>query len=67
MAEDEDIFGAAVQLAACAYARAEPSQVLASNVGVNSPPPGGSLFWDEGTVIVCWFENPLRLNEAREG
>ncbi|MCH7999009.1 MAG: adenylate/guanylate cyclase domain-containing protein [Chloroflexi bacterium] len=65
VAEDEDLFGTAVQLAARVCAHAEPGQVLASNVVRELSAGKGFLFSDQGDVVLRGFEDPVRLYEVR--
>jgi class 3 adenylate cyclase/pimeloyl-ACP methyl ester carboxylesterase len=65
VAEDQDLFGAAVQLAARVCARAEPGQVLAANVVRELAMGKGFLFADMGEVVLRGFEDPVRLYEVR--
>ena len=67
VAEDEDLFGTAVQLAARVCARAEAGQVLASNVVRELAAGKGFLFSDRGDVELRGFEDPVRLYEVRPG
>jgi len=67
VAEDEDLFGAAVQLAARVCARAEPGQILAANVVRELAMGKGFLFSDQGDVVLRGFEDPVRLYEVRGG
>jgi class 3 adenylate cyclase/pimeloyl-ACP methyl ester carboxylesterase len=67
VAEDEDLFGTAVQLAARVCARAQPGQVLASNVVRELSAGKGFLFSDQGDVVLRGFEDPVRLYEVRGG
>ncbi len=67
VAEDEDLFGTAVQLAARVCAHAEPGQVLASNVVRELSAGKGFLFSDQGDVVLRGFEDPVRLYEVRSG
>ena len=67
VAEDEDLFGTAVQLAARVCAHAEPGQVLASNVVRELSAGKGFLFSDQGDVVLRGFEDPVRLYEVRGG
>ena len=67
VAEDEDLFGTAVQLAARVCARAEPGQILVPE-GVRHLVAGkGFLFSDQGDVVLRGFEDPVRLYELRYG
>ncbi len=65
VAEDQDLFGTAVQLAARVCARAEPGQILASNVVRELAAGKGFLFSDQGDVELRGFEDPVRLYEVR--
>jgi len=65
VAEEADLFGAAVQLAARVCARAEPGQVLAANVVRELAMGKGFLFSDQGDVELRGFEDPVRLYEVR--
>ena len=67
VAEDEDLFGTAVQLAARVCAHAEPGQVLASNVVRELSAGKPFLFSDQGDVVLRGFEDPVRLYEVRGG
>ena len=67
VAEDQDLFGTAVQLAARVCARAEPGQVLAANVVRELAMGKGFLFSDQGDVVLRGFEDPVRLYEVRWG
>jgi class 3 adenylate cyclase len=67
VAEDEDLFGTAVQLAARVCAKAEAGQVLASNVVRELAAGKGFLFSDRGDVELRGFEDPVRLYEVRAG
>jgi class 3 adenylate cyclase len=65
IAEDEDLFGTAVHLAARICAQAEPGQILASNVLRELAAGKGFLFSDRGEVALRGFEDPVRLYEVR--
>jgi adenylate cyclase len=65
VAEEADLFGAAVQLAARVCARAEPGQVLAANVVRELAMGKGFVFSDQGDVELRGFEDPVRLYEVR--
>jgi class 3 adenylate cyclase/pimeloyl-ACP methyl ester carboxylesterase len=67
VAEDEDLFGTAVQLAARICAHAEPGQILASNVVRELSAGKGIMFSDRGEVTLRGFEEPVRLYEVRWG
>jgi class 3 adenylate cyclase len=65
VAEEADLFGAAVQLAARVCARAEPGRILAANVVRELAMGKGFLFSDQGDVELRGFEDPIRLYEVR--
>jgi len=65
VAEEEDLFGTAVQLTARICAHAEPSQILAANVVRELAAGKGFLFADRGDVALRGFEDPVRLYEVR--
>ena len=65
VAEEEDLFGTAVQLAARVCAHAEPGQILASNVVRELAAGKGFLFSDQGDIALRGFEDPVRLWEVR--
>ncbi len=67
VAEDEDLFGTAVQLAARVCATAEPGTILASNVVRELSAGKGFLFSDQGNIVLRGFEDPVRLYEVRGG
>jgi class 3 adenylate cyclase len=67
VAEDEDLFGTAVQLAARVCAHAEPGTILAANVVRELSAGKGFLFSDQGDVVLRGFEDPVRLYEVRGG
>jgi class 3 adenylate cyclase/pimeloyl-ACP methyl ester carboxylesterase len=67
VAEDEDLFGTAVQLAARICAHAQPGQILASNVVRELAAGKGVMFSDQGEVTLRGFEEPVRLYEVRWG
>ena len=65
VAEDADLFGTAVQLAARVCAQAQPGQILIPD-GVRHLVAGkGFLFSDRGDVVLRGFEDPVRLYEVR--
>jgi class 3 adenylate cyclase len=64
VAEDEDLFGTAVQLAARICAHAEPGQILASNVVRELAAGKKFLFSDRGEVALRGFDDPVRLFEV---
>ena len=65
MAEEEDLFGTAVQLAARICDRAKPGEILASNVVRELAAGKDFLFSDRGDVALRGFEDPVRLYEVR--
>ncbi len=67
VAEEEDLFGTAVQLAARVCAQAEPGPVLAANVVRELAAGKPFLFSDQGDVVLRGFEDPVRLYEVRGG
>ena len=64
VAEEQDLFGTAVQLAKRACDRAEPGEILVSNVVRELAAGKGFLFADHGDVELRGFEDPVRLFEA---
>jgi len=65
VAEEEDLFGTTVQLAARICAHAEPGQVLLPE-GVRHLVAGKQfLFADIGDIALRGFEDPVRLYEVR--
>jgi class 3 adenylate cyclase/pimeloyl-ACP methyl ester carboxylesterase len=64
VAEEEDLFGAAVQLAARVCSQARPGQILVSNVVRELTMGKGFLFADQGDVTLRGFEDPVRLYEV---
>jgi class 3 adenylate cyclase len=65
VAEDEDLFGTAVQLAARVCAKAEAGRIFASNVVRELAAGKGFLFSDQGDVALRGFEDPARVYEVR--
>jgi class 3 adenylate cyclase len=63
--EGEDLFGTAVQLASRIAARAEPGQILVSDVVRQLAAGKEFLFSDEGDVVLRGFEDPVRLYGVR--
>ncbi len=63
--EEQDLFGASVQLAKRICDHAEPGQILASNVVRELAMGKGFLFGDIGEVVPKGFEEPVRLYEVR--
>ena len=65
VAEESDLFGSAVQLAARVCAAAEPGRILVSNVVRELAMGKGHLFADVGEVALRGFEDPVRLYEVK--
>ncbi len=65
IAEDHDYFGTAVQLAARICDRAEPGQVLVSNVVRELCAGKNFTFEDVGAATLKGFPEPVRLFEVR--
>jgi class 3 adenylate cyclase len=65
IAEAEDLFGTAVNLAARIAAKAEGAEILASDVVRQLVAGKGFLFADRGEVALRGFEDPVRLYEVR--
>jgi len=65
IAEAEDLFGTAVNLAARIAAKAEAGEILASDVVRQLVAGKGFLFADRGDVVLRGFEDPVRLYEVR--
>jgi class 3 adenylate cyclase len=63
--EERDLYGTSVQLAARVCAKAEPGQILVSNVVRELTMGKGFLFSDVGDVALKGFEDPVRLYEVR--
>jgi len=67
IAEEKDLFGTAVNLAARIAAKAEGGEILASDVVRQLVAGKGFLFADRGDVALRGFEDPVRLYEVRWG
>ena len=65
VAEEEDLFGTAVQLAARIAAKAEGEEILVSDTLRGLVAGKGFLFSDRGDVALRGFEDPVRLYEVR--
>jgi len=65
VAEEEDLFGTAVIVAARVAAHAEGGEILASDVVRQLVAGKGFLFSDRGDVALRGFEDPVRLYEVR--
>jgi class 3 adenylate cyclase len=65
IAEDEDLFGTAVILAARIAAQAKGKEIIVSDVVRQLVAGKGFLFADRGEVALRGFEDPVRLYEVR--
>lgn len=65
VAEGNDLFGTAVQLAARICARGEAGEILSSDVVRQLVAGKGFLFADQGEAEIRGFEDPVRLYEVR--
>ncbi|MGB6836175.1 MAG: adenylate/guanylate cyclase domain-containing protein, partial [Dehalococcoidia bacterium] len=65
IAEEDDLFGTAVIVAARIAAKAEGGEVLASDVVRQLVAGKGFLFSDRGDAVLRGFEDPVRLYEVR--
>jgi class 3 adenylate cyclase len=65
IAEKEDLFGTAVNMAARIAAQAEGGEILVANVVRELAAGKGFLFVDRGEVTIRGFEEPVRLYEVR--
>ncbi|GAF91600.1 unnamed protein product, partial [marine sediment metagenome] len=65
IAEEEDLFGTAVILAARITAKAEGGEIVASDVVRQLVAGKGFLFADQGDVALRGFEDPVRLYDVR--
>jgi len=65
IAEQEDLFGTAVNLAARIAAQAAGGEILVANVVRELAAGKGFLFADRGDVALRGFEDPVRLFEVR--
>jgi adenylate cyclase len=65
IAEDQDLFGTAVQLARRICDQAAPGEILASNVVRELAAGKGYLFSDRGEVVPKGFDEAVRLYEVR--
>jgi class 3 adenylate cyclase len=64
IAEDEDLFGTAVNMAARIAAQAQGGQILASDVVRQLVAGKGFLFSDHGEIPLKGFDQPMRLYEV---
>lgn len=67
VAEDADVFGSAVQLAARTCAEANGGQILATNVVRELVYGKGALFADQGAAELKGFDEPVHLFEVSVG
>jgi class 3 adenylate cyclase len=67
IAEAEDLFGTAVNMAARIAAQAAGGEILASDVVRQLVAGKGFLFADRGEVALRGFEDPVRLYQVRWG
>ncbi len=65
VADGNDLFGTAVQLAARVCARAEPGEILTSDVVRQLVAGKGFMFADQGEAELRGFEDPVRIYEVR--
>lgn len=65
IAEEEDLFGTAIQLAARICAHAEPGQIMAPIIVRELAAGKRSLFADRGEVALRGFDAPVRLFDVR--
>jgi class 3 adenylate cyclase len=65
IAEEEDLFGTAVIMAARIAAMAEGEEIVASDVVRQLVMGKGFLFSDRGDVVLRGFEDPVRLFDVR--
>jgi len=64
IAEDEDLYGTAVNLAARICGHAQAGQILASNVVQELAAGKGFVFTDQGEATLKGFEKPVRVFEV---
>ncbi|MDO8615822.1 MAG: adenylate/guanylate cyclase domain-containing protein [Dehalococcoidia bacterium] len=65
IAEEEDLFGVSVVMAARIAAQAKGGEILVSNVVRELVAGKGFLFADRGDTVLRGFEDPVRVYEAR--
>jgi class 3 adenylate cyclase/pimeloyl-ACP methyl ester carboxylesterase len=65
VAEEQDLYGTSVQLAARVCAQAEGGEILVSNVVRELAAGKGFLFADRGESALKGFEDPVKLYEVR--
>jgi adenylate cyclase len=67
IAEDQDLYGTCVDLAARICAHARSGQVLVSDVVRQLAEGKGFVFVDQGEAVLRGFEQPCRLYEVQWG
>jgi len=65
VAEEKDLFGTAVQLAARICAYAQPGEILAADVVQQLAAGKAFSFADKVEATLKGFEKPVRLHEVR--
>jgi len=65
IAEEDDLFGTAVIVAARIAAKAEGEEIMVSDTVRGLVAGKGFLFSDRGDVVLRGFEDPVRLYEVR--
>ncbi|GAG13828.1 unnamed protein product [marine sediment metagenome] len=65
IAEEKDLYGTVVNLAARICGQAEPGQILVSDVVQQLTAGKGFTFADKGEATLKGFEKPVRLHEVR--
>ena len=65
VAEEQDLYGTSVQLAARVCAEADAGEIMVSNVVRELSAGKGFLFNDRGDHALRGFEDPVRLYEVR--
>jgi adenylate cyclase len=65
IAEEEDLYGTAVNLAARICGHAQAGQILASNVVQQLAAGKGFTFTDKDKATLKGFEKPVRLYEVK--
>lgn len=65
LAEGDDFFGTAVQVASRVCSNAAPGEILTSDVVRQLVAGKGFLFADRGETVLRGFEDPVRLYEVR--
>ena len=65
VAEGDDLFGTSVQMAARVCGRAEPGEILTTDVVRQLVAGKGILFADKGMAELRGFEDPVRVYDVR--